>query len=109
MLNEGWRSHSRGRDVVVGYVETYDRPNTRSQIRDLEVLPRAKLEYRGQVFEEMDLDRCCSAHPDVALVDSWPTPTFPGSRHKKRWQDVEELLEAGINVIRRSTSSTSSR
>jgi len=53
MLNEGWRAHSRGKDVVVGFVETYDRPNTRAQIRDLEVFPRAKLEYRGQVFEEV--------------------------------------------------------
>ena len=99
MLNEGWRAHSRGKDVVVGYVETYDRPNTRAQIRDLEVLPRARVEYRGQVFEEMDLDRLLARHPEIALVDELAHTNVPGSRHKKRWEDVEELLDAGINVI----------
>src|SRR2546421_3120797 len=99
MLNEGWRAHSRGKDVVVGFVETYDRPNTRAQIRDLEVFPRARLEYRGQVFEEMDLDGLLKRHPDVALVDELAHTNVPGSRNKKRWQDVEELLEAGINVV----------
>ena len=99
MLNEGWRAHTRGKDVVIGYVETYDRPNTRAQIRDLEVLPRAKLEYRGQVFEEMDLDRLLERHPEVALVDELAHTNVPGSRHKKRWEDVEEILDAGINVI----------
>ncbi|HEY4938342.1 MAG TPA: sensor histidine kinase KdpD [Actinomycetota bacterium] len=99
MLNEGWRAHSRGKDVVVGYVETYDRPNTRAQIRDLEVLPRARIEYRGQVFEEMDLDALLQRHPDIALVDELAHTNVPGTRHKKRWEDVEELLEAGINVI----------
>src|SRR5256714_3020624 len=99
MLNEGWRAHTRGKDVVIGYVETYDRPNTRAQIRDLEVLPRARIEYRGQVFEEMDLDRLLERHPEVALVDELAHTNVPGSRHKKRWEDVEELLDAGINVI----------
>jgi two-component system sensor histidine kinase KdpD len=99
MLNEGWRAHTRGKDVVIGYVETYDRPNTRAQIRDLEVLPRARMEYRGQVFEEMDLDRLLERHPEVALVDELAHTNVPGSRHKKRWEDVEELLDAGINVI----------
>src|SRR4030088_1377181 len=96
MLNEGWRSHSRGKDVVVGYVETYDRPNTREQIRDLEVLPRAKLEYRGQVFEEMDLDAWRGRPPAAPVGAGLPHTNAPASRHKKRWQDVEELLEAGI-------------
>src|SRR4030081_2554605 len=99
MLNEGWRAHSRGKDVVVGYVHTYDRPNTRAQIRDLEVFPRAKLDYRGQVFEEMDLDGLLKRHPEIALVDELAHTNVPGCRHKKRWEDVEELLEAGINVI----------
>jgi len=99
MLNEGWRSHSRGKDVVVGYVETYDRPNTRAQIRDLEILPRKKIEYRGQVFEEMDIDGLLARHPEVALVDELAHTNVPGSRNAKRWQDVEELLEAGVNVI----------
>jgi two-component system sensor histidine kinase KdpD len=99
MLNEGWRAHTRGKDVVIGYVETYDRPNTRAQIRDLEILPRARIEYRGQVFEEMDLDRLLERHPEVALVDELAHTNVPGSRHKKRWEDVEEILDAGINVI----------
>src|ERR1051326_4215619 len=99
MLNEGWRSHSRGKDVVVGYVETYDRPNTRAQIRDLEILPRKKIEYRGQVFEEMDNDGLLARHAEVALVDELAHTNVPGSRNAKRWQDVEELLEAGVNVI----------
>ncbi len=99
MLNEGWRSHERGKDVVVGYVETYDRPNTRAQIRDLEVFPRARIEYRGQAFEETDLDGLLARHPEVALVDELAHTNVPGSRHTKRWEDVEELLDAGINVI----------
>ena len=99
MLNEGWRAHTRGKDVVIGYVETYDRPNTRAQIRDLEVLPRATVEYRGQAFEEMDLDGLLARHPEIALVDELAHTNVPGSRHKKRWEDVEELLDAGINVI----------
>src|SRR5712691_11846407 len=90
MLNEGWRSHSRGKDVVVGYVETYDRANTRAQIRDLEVLPRRKIEYRGQVFEEMDVDALRARHPEGALVDELAHTNVPGSRNEKRWQDVEE-------------------
>src|SRR6195256_5662845 len=99
MLNEGWRAHTRGKDVVVGYVETYDRPNTRAQIRDLEVFPRAELEYRGQVFEEMDLDGLLKRRPEVALVDELAHTNVPGSRNTKRWEDVEEFLEAGIHVV----------
>ena len=99
MLNEGWRAHSRGKDVVVGFVETYDRPNTRAQIRDLPIHPRAQMQYRGQVFEEMDLDGLLARHPEIALVDELAHTNVPGSRHQKRWQDVEELLDAGINVI----------
>src|ERR1700716_3263777 len=92
MLNEGWRSHSRGKDVVVGYVETYDRPSTRAQIRDLEVFPRAKLAHRGLVFEERALAVLLNRHPDISLVDELAHTIDPGSRNKKRWQDVDELL-----------------
>ena len=99
MLNEGWRAHARGKDVVVAYVETYDRPNTRGQLRDLRVVPRASIEYRGQHFDEMDLDAVLAAHPEIALVDELAHTNVPGSRNEKRWQDVEELLDAGINVI----------
>src|SRR5579883_23938 len=99
MLNEGWRAHTRGKEVVVAYVETYDRPSTRAQLRDLEVMPRTKIAYRGQLFEEMDVDAVLARHPEMALVDELAHTNVPGSRHEKRWQDVEELLEAGINVI----------
>ena len=63
MLNEGWRRHQRGTDVVVGYVETHDRPNTAAQIRDLECIPRATISYRGQQFEEMDVDAVLARKP----------------------------------------------
>ena len=99
MLNEGWRAHSRGREVVVAYVETYDRPSTRAQIRDLEVFPRKSMQYREQIFEEMDLEGVLERHPDLALVDELAHTNVPGSRHAKRWEDVEALLDAGINVI----------
>ncbi|MDP9074973.1 MAG: universal stress protein, partial [Actinomycetota bacterium] len=99
MLNEGWRRHERGTDVVVGYVETHARPNTAAQVRDLEVMPRSRIEYRHQVFEEMDVDAVVARHPSVALIDELAHTNVPGSRNAKRWQDVEELLEAGIEVI----------
>src|SRR5262249_5660743 len=99
MLNEGWRRHERGTDVVVGYVETHNRPNTLAQIRDLEVVPRRTMEYRGQQFEEMDLDAIVARKPSVALIDELAHTNVPGSRHEKRWEDIEALLEAGINVI----------
>src|SRR5437879_3434152 len=95
MLNEGWRANARGKDVVIGYVETYDRPNTRAQIRDLEVLPRARIDYRGQVFEEMDLDRLLERHPEVALVDELVHTNVPGSRQQNRREDVQERRDAG--------------
>ncbi len=99
MLNEGWRRQSRGTDVVVGYVEDHGRPNTTAQIRDLEVVPRTRLQYRDQTFEEMDVDAVLARRPAVALVDELAHTNVPGSRNKKRWQDVDELLDAGINVI----------
>ena len=100
MLNEGWRRHERGSaDVVVGFVETHGRANTAAQIRDLEVVPRRRIPYRGTVFEEMDVDAVLARKPQVALVDELAHTNVPGSRNEKRWQDVEELLEAGIEVI----------
>ena len=99
MLNEGWRRNERGTDVVVGYVEAHGRPATAAQIRDLEVLPRATLTYRGRQFEEMDIDALLARRPSVALVDELAHTNVPGSRNEKRWQDIEELLAAGINVI----------
>jgi two-component system sensor histidine kinase KdpD len=100
MLNEGWRRHERGSaDIVVGFVETHGRANTAAQIRDLEVVPRRKVEYRGATFEDMDVDAILARRPQVALVDELAHTNVPGSRNEKRWQDVEELLDAGIEVI----------
>jgi two-component system, OmpR family, sensor histidine kinase KdpD len=99
MLDEGWRRKGRGTDVIVGYVEAHNRPRTAAQVRDLEVIPRAKLSYRGQTFEEMDLDAVLARHPTQVLVDELAHTNVPGSRHEKRWQDIEEVLDAGIDVI----------
>ena len=100
MLDEGWRRFQRGTDVVVGFVEAHKRPYTLQQIRDLPVLPRRQVEYRGSMWEELDLDAVIARHPDVALIDELAHTNVPGSgHHEKRWQDVLEILEAGIAVI----------
>lgn len=99
MLNEGWRRHGRGTDVVVGYVETHGRANTAAQIRDLEVIPRRTLSYRGSSFEDMDTDAIIERHPAVVLIDEMAHTNVPGSRYAKRWQDIDEILDAGIDVI----------
>ena len=99
MLNEGWRGQVRGKDVVVGLYETHGRPSTAEQVRDLEVVPRKRIEYRGATFEEMDVDALLARAPELALVDELAHTNVPGSRNEKRWQDVEELLGAGIDVV----------
>jgi len=99
MLNEGCRRKGRGTDVVVGFVETHARPRTAEQVRDLEVVPRRIIEYRGQPFEEMDADAIRGRRPEWALIDELAHTNVPGSRNEKRWQDIEELLDAGISVI----------
>ena len=99
MLNEGHRRSERGTDVVVAYVEAHGRPHTLEQVGDLEVIPRVSLPYRGTFFEEMDLDAVLARHPEVALVDEFAHTNVPGSRNDKRWQDVNEMLDAGIDVI----------
>ncbi len=99
MLDEGWRRRERGTDVVVAYVETHGRTLTEAQMRDLEVIPRVVREYRGAFLEEMDLDAVLRRHPDVALVDELAHTNVEGSVHEKRWQDVDTLLDAGIDVI----------
>jgi two-component system sensor histidine kinase KdpD len=100
MLDEGWRRHRRGADVVVGFVETHGRPRTAELIRDLEVIPRKVVSYRGSQFEEMDVDAVLERRPELALVDELAHTNVPGSgRNDKRWQDVIELLNAGIAVI----------
>ena len=99
MLNEGWRRKERGTDVVIGWVQGHGRPQTDAQIRDLVVFPRRTSEYRGQTFEEMDLEGLLERKPELVLVDELAHTNVPGSMHAKRWEDVEELLDAGINVI----------
>lgn len=99
MLNEARRRKARGTDVVIGYVETHKRPLTAQQIGDLEIVPRKRIAYRGVTLEEMDTDAVIARHPQVALVDELAHTNAPGSRHEKRYEDVEDLLAAGITVI----------
>ncbi|WP_340538123.1 DUF4118 domain-containing protein [Nocardioides sp. GXZ039] len=99
MLNEGNRRRERGTDVVVGYLDTHGRARTDAAVGGLEVVPRAKLTYKETEQEEMDLDAVLARHPAVVLVDELAHTNVPGSRHTKRWQDVEELLAAGIEVV----------
>ena len=99
MLQEGQRLKRQGVDVVIGIVETHGRAETAAQIGDLEQVPRRRIEYHGVVLEEMDLDAVLARRPTVALVDELAHTNAPGSRNAKRYQDVEELLRAGINVI----------
>jgi two-component system sensor histidine kinase KdpD len=99
MLNEGRRRREYGEDVVVGFAEPHGRRKTAEQIGDLEVVPRTQMMYRDSLFEEIDVDAVLDRHPQVALVDELAHTNVPGSRNEKRWQDVDELLEAGIDVI----------
>jgi two-component system, OmpR family, sensor histidine kinase KdpD len=100
MLDEGWRRFQRGTDVVIGLVETHQRPHTIEQIRALPVLPRKRVVYRDSVWEEMDLDAVLERHPAVVLIDELAHTNVPGSGpNEKRWQDVVAILEAGIAVV----------
>ncbi|MBO0729607.1 MAG: sensor histidine kinase KdpD [Acidimicrobiaceae bacterium] len=99
MLEEGQRRKSRGTDVVIGYVETHDRPLTIAMAESLETVPRRHLTYRDAQFTEMDLDALLARGPKVALIDEMAHTNVPGSRHEKRWQDIDVLLDAGIDVI----------
>ena len=100
MLNEGHRRLGRGTDAVVGFVECHGRQRTEQMIEGLEVVPRKEVDYRGSHLEEMDLDAVLSRRPQVVLVDELAHTNVPGSgRHGKRWQDVQEILAAGIDVI----------
>src|SRR6266699_5363029 len=99
MLNEGHRREGRGTDVVVGYVETHGRSQTQAQIGDLEIIPRKQVTYRGVTLEEMDTDAIIARHPKVALIDELAHTNVPGSKHTKRYQDVLEFLDAGVNVV----------
>ncbi|HEX9289599.1 MAG TPA: universal stress protein [Anaeromyxobacteraceae bacterium] len=99
MLEEAHALKQRGVDVVGALIETHGRAETAALIRDLEVVPRRKVEYRGVIVEEMDLDAVVARNPQVAIVDEIPHTNVPGSKNKKRYQDVLDLLGHGINVI----------
>src|SRR6202163_5142487 len=99
MLREAHDRPSQGEDVCVGFVETHGRKLTEQAIGSLEVLPRLQVEYHGRLMEEMDLDAVLARRPQIALVDELAHTNVPGGRHPKRYQDVEEILAAGIDVI----------
>jgi len=99
MLTEAHELRARGVDVVVGFVETHARADTEAQVKDIEVMRRKVVEYRGVDLSEMDVDAILARRPEVAIVDELAHTNLPGSKHRKRWEDVLELLDAGINVI----------
>ncbi len=99
MLEEGHRRTGRGTDLVVGFVEPHGRPETENLIAGLEIVPRRRIEYRGVVVEEMDTNAILARHPTVALVDELAHTNAPGSERPKRWEDVDLLLDAGIDVV----------
>ncbi|MFC7302733.1 ATP-binding protein [Streptomyces monticola] len=99
MLSEAHRRVERGTDCVVAFVEHHGRPRTEVMLHGLEQVPRRDLEHRGSAFTEMDVDAVLERRPAVALVDELAHTNVPGSRNAKRWQDVEELLAAGIDVV----------
>ena len=100
MLQEANRRHSeRGQDVVIGYVETHKRPDTEAQLGDLEIVPRLAIEYKGATFAEMDTEAVIARRPKWAVVDELAHTNIPGSPHEKRYEDVMQILAAGINVL----------
>ena len=98
MLNEAHVLKKRGEDVVVAVVDTHGRIETEALLKDLEMIPRRRVDYQGIVLEEMDLDTVLTRRPAVVLVDELAHTNAPGSRHPKRYQDIEELLDSGIDV-----------
>jgi two-component system, OmpR family, sensor histidine kinase KdpD len=99
MLSEATRRQSRGEDVVIGVVETHGRKGVEELVNTIEAVPRKKIEYKGTVFEEMDVDAILARHPQVVLVDELAHTNIPGSKHRKRYEDVQELLAANIDVV----------
>ncbi|HSV73559.1 MAG TPA: universal stress protein [Chthonomonadales bacterium] len=99
MLSEAHRRRRRGQDVVIAYVETHGRQGTADLVGDLEIVPRKRIEYRGSVLEEMDVEAVIRRGPQYALVDELAHTNAPGSEREKRWQDVQALLDAGISVL----------
>src|SRR5579864_6449585 len=86
MLSEAIRRHARGEDIVIGFVETHGRKGIAELVPELETVPRRKIEYKGTVFEEMDVDAILARHPQVALVDELAHTNIPGSKHRKRYE-----------------------
>src|ERR1700693_443199 len=99
MLEEAHQLREQGHDVVLGFVETHRRAETAARIGNLELVPRREIPYRGVMLEEMDLDAIVARKPEIAMVDELPHTNVSGSKHNKRYQDVEELIANGINVI----------
>ncbi len=99
MIEDAHAARREGIDAVVGFVETHGRAETEAKLADLEILPRKTLDYRGVALEEMDLDAILARNPQLCMVDELAHTNAPGSRHSKRYQDVLELLEAGISVM----------
>ena len=100
MLNDAYRMvHQEGMDVVIGLVEPHGREETTARIRDLEIIPLRVIPYRGVELKEMDVDAILARHPHTAIVDELAHTNVPGSRNRKRYEDVLELLDAGINVM----------
>jgi two-component system, OmpR family, sensor histidine kinase KdpD len=99
MLDEAHQLHDRGVDVVLGFIETHRRRETEARIGNLELVPRSQIAYRDVTLEEMDVPAIIKRKPDVVIVDELAHTNAPGSHHQKRWQDVEELIGAGLNVI----------
>ncbi len=99
MLEDAHALRREGIDIVVGFVETHGRAETAAQIGDLEVVPRRKLEYKGVSLEELDLDAILARKPNMCVIDELAHTNVPGSRHEKRYQDVLDILDAGINVM----------
>jgi len=99
MLEEAHVLQANGRDVAIGFVETYGRTDTEARIGELETIPRRRVRHRERMFDEMDLDAVLARHPEVCVVDELAHTNVPGLTHTKRWQDVDELLDAGIDVL----------
>lgn len=99
MLEEAQEMKSAGQDVIVGYFEPHGRKDTIAKTEGLEAVPKRRVEYRGSTFEEMDTCAILARHPKIALVDEFPHTNVPGSKRPKRWEDVDDLLNAGIDVL----------
>ncbi|HKV62169.1 MAG TPA: sensor histidine kinase KdpD [Candidatus Acidoferrum sp.] len=99
MLSEALRRKSRGEDVVIGVVETHGRRGVEELLANIETVPRKKIEYKGTIFEEMDVDATITRQPQVVLVDELAHTNIPGSKHRKRYEDVQEILAAKIDVV----------